>query len=237
MSSFIVSDAVITNPIFGNVDYKSWTLSASSLNLADGSEVSEWTAVGPAASTVKSFNQNGSNTAWSFPRFDLDGAFDGTPAVLFNGAQRIMTSTFTPSPQPKSVIVIARVDNVLPGVGITARIWGNGIVNAPNLIVDSNDTVIARCGSVDLVLPNNHEWMGFGISWSDDLLTFVTNDSITSGQLPVAPDAINRNFLGGNNSTAPDPNGLRGAIKEVVLWDRALSATELQQRIADYLVT
>ena len=235
MATFFVSDVVIKNPIFGNVDARAWQLSAESLFGEDQSHVSEWVAGGPAPETVRLFNSSGS-ALWGFPTLGRHDGPRGGQAVLFDGSQRIMTSAFSGRPQPHSVIVIARARNVSSVISTTARLWGSGAVNAPNLVVNANDTVSAVCGNETLVLPNNHEWMGFGLSWTDKMMTFVTSDSVPQvAQLQTPPVDITRNFIGGNNS-AVTPNGLRGAISQVVFWDRALSGSELKARISQLMI-
>lgn len=234
MATFITSDSKILTPIFGNVELKSWSLGADSLSGDDNSLVDLWIAEGKAPDVARTFNSSGSAT-WGLPTLGKNDGPDGGQAVLFDGTQRIMTSPFAGRPQPHSVIVIARANNVSAVISSTARLWGSGAVNAPNLIVNADSTVSAVCGGVTLTLPNTHGWMGFGMSWTNKEMTFVTSESPPQiAQLLAIPDDITRNFIGGNNS-ATTPNGLRGSVSNVVFWDRALNAAELQARIATFL--
>lgn len=235
MATFITSDSEIVSPVFGNVEAKSWGLSADTLAGAEQSTVSLWVANGPAPELTRTFNSSGSAN-FGFPSLGKTAGPNGKQAVLFDGTQRIMTGNFPGRPQPHAVIVIARADNVSSVTSSNARLWGSGAVNAPNLVVNADGTVSAVCGSSTITLPNSHGWMGFGLSWTDQELLFLTSESLPqSVQLQAPPADIVRNFIGGNNS-ASTPNALRGEISQVAFWDRALSASELKARISQLML-
>lgn len=235
MATFITSDSEITTPIFGNVEAKSWDLSADALTGADLSPVSVWVANGSAPESARTFNSSG-GTTWRLPTLGATSGKNGSQAVLFDGSQRIMASNFPGRPQPHAVIVIAQANNVSSLAASAARLWGSGAAAAPNLVVNADDTVSAVCGSSTITLPNSHGWMGFGLSSTDQEMLFLTSESqAQSVQLQVPPADIVRNFIGGNNSAAT-PNGLRGAISQVVFWDRALSVSELKARISQLML-
>lgn len=234
MSDFIVSDFKIRTPIFGNPDSRTWTLDAGSLNLDDSETVDLWIASGSAPAPQKTFNLSNAANGWDFPKFDSGSSIDGIKSVSFNGSQRILTQTFTGSNTPNSVIVIANIDGIrLPAAPTsTARLWGSGVVNAPNMAVKGDGSVSLACGSSEISIPYKRKWMAFGASWDSQEMTLSSSDGdlkITS--LASIPDQVTRNFVGGNNSGA-NPNGLVGRVSKIAFWNRRLSPDELFQRMS-----
>ncbi len=231
MSYFIVSKSKINSTVFGNVNRKSWRLSASDLALADESTVSSWMATGAAPASVRLFNSSGSSL-WGFPTFTENGGRNGRKAVKFDGTQRIMTATFSGIPQaePHTVIAIVKAMNPSVSVGSTARIWGSGATNSPNIVVNANGTVSAVCGSENITIANPQEWTGFGLSWDATTMSFTSPSEANTVELSTEPDDIVRNFVGGNNS-ALAPNGLRGEIETILFFNRSMSVHEMRQQI------
>lgn len=235
MGIFVLSDAEIQNPIFGNMDMQSWALSASNLSLGLGDPVDEWIATGSAPAIVREFNDK-NVSPWGFPTFDPTGGPSGGPAVAFDGNQGIMTQQFPRVAGPHTIVVIARADNPSSPTGIAARVWSSGEATVPSIGINADDTFSALYRGNSVALPNPHTWLGIGLAWDSDGLTFVTSASepVTMA-FGEAPFGLRQNIIGCSVSSSGTPNAMRGAVSRAAHWDRKLSASEMRSRMAEMM--
>jgi len=198
--------------------------------VADGASVTNWVGRGPAPEVNRTLSTVLSG--WTAPVFDINGGPGGTPTVSFNGIHSLRTVVASPAPfsGPFSVaLVCSGTTQAASAAQNRSRIFSGTTPNPFGIFPNHNGELqLSPPGSGGPVRPNPGGHFAIVTVFNGANSLWAAGD----GEAEPATISTFTGFdgfgLGSNiNPYADGVFGLKGTVTRVIMYRRALSASDV----------